>query len=65
MYLSKKAAGSIMLVRKQLEELSKQAINNVVRVGVINLFSKAGLKASLKFPESKQEKLHLVQPPRA
>lgn len=41
-YLTEKAAGSIMQVRKQLKELSKQAINNVVRAGVINLLSKAG-----------------------
>lgn len=31
-----------MLVRKQLKELSKQMINNVVGVGVMNLLRKVG-----------------------
>lgn len=42
MYLTEKTAGSIMLVRKQLKELSKQVINNVVRAGVINLLRRDG-----------------------
>lgn len=37
-----RVAGSVMLVKKQLKELSKQMINNVVGVGVMKLLRKTG-----------------------
>lgn len=63
--LPERTAGSVSLVKKQLKELSKQMINNVVGVGVMNLLRKAGPQASLKLPEPEQEKPHLLQPPNA